>query len=562
MGHRHTVKTVPPNVVPPLSAAALVYLLASAALHRGVIVHLTTRATGWTSSDSALFTWWLHWTPWALLHGENPLYTTWQHAPVGVNAMWNTTTPALGILLAPVTLTIGPTAAFNVGMILGPAVSATACWAALGPYVRRWPARTIASGLYGFSPFIVAHGSVGHLNLVWALLPPFLLWAVRTVFVDPRRPWLAGAAIGAAFALQTGLYTQTVALGAVALVVVAAVLTARWPREALVRAPAVARSAIAALGVYVLFAAYPLWLLLAGPARPAAPIRDPATTGADLANVVVPSPLTKLTTGTTELAGQLWNHPGEQGSYIGIAMLVALTLAAAIVRSTALRLAVATGAVLLVLSFGVHLIVLGRETGLPLPWAITQTVPLLAEAEAGRLAVFVALAVALAFGITADRALASQRWIVVGALIGVAFTWMPSDSQQSTPVAVPAFFTAGAPGLASSDLVTVWPRPSGKWVGGARPLLWQSAASMSYRQTGGYFIGSDVSHPLLLEAPITEFETRRDPAAARRDLAARGVTAVLVVDQPDVDLPAVLSWTQQVVGRPGVELGGVWVFRP
>ena len=39
-------------------------------------------------------------------------------------------------------------------------------------------------------------------------------------------------------------------------------------------------------------------------------------------------------------------------------------------------------------------------------------------------------------------------------------------------------------------------------------MLWQVASGFAYRTTGGYFIGSDAQHDLLLEAPATAYLQR------------------------------------------------------
>ena len=135
--------------------------------------------------------------------------------------------------------------------------------------------RAVGGALIGFGPFMAAHLWAAHLNLVWVILPPFLLWAVHALFVAPRHPWRTGAVIGLVFAAQTGIYTLMVALAAIVLVVVAVVLAARWPREVRGRLPDLARAGVACVGVYVVLCAYPLWLLLAGPQRPRGPIRTP-----------------------------------------------------------------------------------------------------------------------------------------------------------------------------------------------------------------------------------------------------------------------------------------------
>jgi hypothetical protein len=97
----------------PLVLTGLIYLAASAALHHRALGAPASTAIGSGTTDHDLFLWWLNWIPWSVLHGENPLFTDFQHFPLGVNGMWNTSVPLLGVLLAPVTLTAGPLVAFN-----------------------------------------------------------------------------------------------------------------------------------------------------------------------------------------------------------------------------------------------------------------------------------------------------------------------------------------------------------------------------------------------------------------------------------------------------------------
>jgi len=62
----------------------------------------------WTSTaagvgDGALMMWFLQWTPHAVQHGLNPLFSPSMNVPDGVNVMWNTSLLLPGLLLAPVT---------------------------------------------------------------------------------------------------------------------------------------------------------------------------------------------------------------------------------------------------------------------------------------------------------------------------------------------------------------------------------------------------------------------------------------------------------------------------
>ena len=566
-----------PTVRRSLALTVAGYLVCSLALHHRLLPQLTTATAGWTSSDSYQFVWWIRWLPWSIANGHDPLYTTYLHAPLGVNGMWNTPVPVLATLFAPVTLTAGPVAAYNVAMILGPVVSALALALALGVWVERWWPRAAAGLLYGFSPFAIAHSSVGHLNLVWAVLPPALLWLLHGLFVGRRPPWRTGALVGVAFAVQTGIYTQTVALCAVLLVVVAVMLAVRWPREAARRTPDVLRAAGVCLATYAVLCAYPLYLLLAGPGRPRSEIREPSTTNSDAANVLVPTQLTAIRPVPDGLAERLHTHSGEQGGYVGIALLLVVVVAVAAARRPLTRIVAAVGVVAWILSLGVTLVVLGDDQGVALPWQPMESVPLVGEIETMRFQVVVALCVAVVVALwldqLADRPPGRSRTLALAATGVAMLTWLPADRQVAAPTAVPAFFAAGAPGLSGADVVVTYPRSTGVWVGGARPMLWQVASGLAYRATGGYYIGSDEENDLLLEGPATTYEQRaadiaggaqRPPAdsatAARNELRREQVSAVVVVPE-GAAVDGVLDWTRRVTGVPGEQVGDVWLFR-
>jgi hypothetical protein len=104
-------------------------------------------------------------------------------------------------------------------------------------------------------------------------------------------------------------------------------------------------------------------------------------------------------------------------------------------------------------------------------------------------------------------------------------------------------------------------------------MLWQVASGFAYRTTGGYFIGSDPAHDMLAQTPASLYvQNAEDIAdgvpppeddvavAARRELRALGVTAVVVVPE-GADVTDVLDWTQQVTEVPGVRIQDVWLFR-
>lgn len=554
----------------PLLLVALAYLAISLGLHHRVLGRFTSSTVGDTTADPDLFSWWLQWTPFAILHGHDPLVTDFQHYPLGVNGMWNTGTPLLGVLLTPVTLTAGPVAAFNTGMILGPVVSGVALAAALGPYVQRWVPRAVAGALYAFGPFHAAHASAGHLNLVWSVLPPVLLYLAHVLFVrGTTRPWRTGALVGLVLALQTVLYTQTLAFGVLMLVVTAVVLAVRFPRRVRAALPGLCRAGAACIGTYVVLAGYPLYLVLAGPQRPRAPIRDPLYGVADLANLVVPTRLTGLRVGPSGVADDMRANLGEQGGYLGVVLLTLVVVLVVTVRSTALRVAAAVGAVAFVLSLGPTLFVAGADLGVPLPWQLVTHVPLLAEAEPVRLQVVVAMCVATVVAIGLSRARAR---VPIAAATAVALVTVLPAPYGARPAETPAFFVQAADRLGPGAVVETYPRLTSAWDGGARPLRWQAESGMAYRQVGGYFIGSDPAHDVLIESPVNAYQrgaadvvahgsTDVRPVDAAARLRELGVT-VLVVVPPEGEAGArVLAWSSAVAGGPGTPAQGVVTFR-
>jgi hypothetical protein len=163
------------------------------------------------------------------------------------------------------------------------------------------------------------------------------------------------------------------------------------------------------------------------------------------------------------------------------------------------------------------------------------------------------------------------RAALVAAVLAAAATWVPVDDQLTTVADAPPFFTAGAPGVGPAPpdggppIVEMVPRPSQNWQGGGDPLRWQALAGYSFRQTGGYFIGGSATTPVLYEGEIGAFQRgiadggRGDVAAARADLAARQVGAIIVVPSAVPDPAAALRWARAVGGGAGRAADGVWV---
>jgi len=145
-----------------------------------------TRFVAPNAGDANLFAWYLRYAATAVSHGHLPaLVTSGMNAPTGVNLMWNTSLLLPGVLLAPVTLLLGPQVSLTVLTTAGLAGSATAMFVVL----RRWrvsaSASALAGAVYGFSPALV-HSAIGHYNLQFAVLPPLIVSAGVRLAVGPR----------------------------------------------------------------------------------------------------------------------------------------------------------------------------------------------------------------------------------------------------------------------------------------------------------------------------------------------------------------------------------------
>lgn len=571
----------------PFLLVALLYLAASLVLQRRALGGFGSVLIGRVTADADMFSWWLNWFPWAVGHGQNPLLSTYMHYPLGVNALWNTSVPLLAVLLAPITLTAGAIPAYNAGIVLGPVVSGLALVLALRPYVRStgvrgWAARGVAGALYAFGPFHLAHAVAGHLNLVWSVLPPVLLLLAHHLFARPlTRPWRIGAVTGLVLVAQLVLYTQLLAIGVIFLAVTAAVLALRRPRRLRPALPGLVRAGAACVGVFALVGAYPLGLLLFGPVRPRSAIRNVDATGADLANIVVPTRVTAIGPPSGGVADDLAGHIGEQGGYVGVAMLALVVVAVLVVRSTALRLTASVGTIAWLCSLGTGAVVFGRELGVPLPWHLVTVVPLLSEIEPVRIQVVVALCVAVVVALWLDRLpeVAPRGGTRVAALVLTGFalvSWLPGDTQEVQPAPVPALFAAPGDTFRPDDVAELYPRLSAAWDDGAQGLRWQVASGMAFRTPGGYFIASEPQRALVIESPWNRYQigaqwvadgknmpSEAYTARAAGDLRALGVTVVVVApgEDPGAD-DRVREWSRRVTGDPGRVAGDVWLFRP
>jgi hypothetical protein len=131
-------------------------------------------------NDQDQYVWSFWWVARQVIHFGNPWFTSHLAAPVGVQLGYDTLMPLPGIVMTPVTLLFGPSAAYNLLTIVVPGLAAYAMYRA----ARLWlPSRTgaIAAGaFYGLSGMLTSQDWLHlHTAMGCVFLPLTLEVAVR-----------------------------------------------------------------------------------------------------------------------------------------------------------------------------------------------------------------------------------------------------------------------------------------------------------------------------------------------------------------------------------------------
>jgi hypothetical protein len=185
------------RTVVPYAGAGLLYLLLSFGLWWHVWSVGPSRVMTCDCTDAGRMVWYLEWSAYALRHGHQLLFSTWLFHPTGLNLLTDTSVPALGLALSPVTLLAGPVAAINVASTLIPALTAFSMFWLLRRWVRWTPAAFVGGLLYGFSPLVVVQLAFGWLNLACLALLPLIVACFDELYLRQRR---RAVSVGAALA--------------------------------------------------------------------------------------------------------------------------------------------------------------------------------------------------------------------------------------------------------------------------------------------------------------------------------------------------------------------------
>lgn len=544
-----------------LIAFLLFELVTIAIWARPVLFELGSRYIGEGGGDSKLYIWSLGWTPWALTHHSDLLHTTMIYAPKGISLAWVTFLPGAAFLAWPITKLFGPLAAYNVWLMLAPALAALGAYLVCHRITDRFWASLVGGYVFGFGTFLVGHMH-GHLNLVLVFPVPLAVYVVVRRVQGSLGPvatvlWLTLILVGQ-FLFSTELFA-TATMYFVLAFACALIFGGRLRKRFLMTGLLVA-------GSYVLAAiVLSPYIRSALDHAPAAALRPTDRTVIDLYSLIIPRATTVFGTVPALLERSL-RFPAtsvEDAGYISVALLAVLIGFAITGRRRWSTWGLLTFWVLgTVLAFGAWLHIGGERTSIRLPGALLADMPLLKNATPQRFPVYTALALGLIVAIWLTRA--GRRWwapLAWTLALGGCFLLLARVNEPPFHPTehLPAFFTGGDVGtvVRPGENVLVIPRDKGA------EMHFQTAAGFPFRMPQGHvgpvpdqFQGNPLSRGLARVQPHPYMPA---PASFAAWLEQNGVTAVIV---DDIARPRFEPLVRSVGMEPVFEGGGVSVWRP
>jgi hypothetical protein len=388
-----------------------------------------------------------------------------------------------------------------------------------------------------------------------------------------------GALLGVLAAGQLLISEELLATTALTGALLLLVLLVSYPRSIGSHAPHALRAFGVAAVVFGALAAVPLWYQFFGEYRyygPASSATDRLVN--DLYTFIVPSRQQVLSTqASAKLAATLPGNIAERDGYLGVPLiLLAVGVAVRWWSRPVVRAAAPVALGTAVLSMGAHLHVGGDRTGVPLPWAAVQRLPLLDSVIPSRLALYTALFVGLLVAVFLDGLRRWRwRWRAFGAALAVV-ALAPMVPQQVRagmgPVRVPAFFDGdGVERIPTGSVALVAPFPDRSVTD---PMLWHATGGLRFKMVGGYFLGPDKQgraqygpkrsttrwalQRLAAGSATADSLDRRFCPAVREELEAWHVRTVLV--GPNRHSDDMVEFFTLLLGRPPQEVGGMQIW--
>ena len=530
------------------------------------------RAIRVNAGDQALFEWLLSYAANAVTHGHNPLWTDLINVPDGANLAVNTAVTVLGVLLAPVTLTLGPPVAFLIALTGNLAASGYSWYWLLSRRLGVGSVAAAAGGLFcAFAPGVVAHAN-GHLNFTALWLVPVILDRLVALLRVGGHSLRDGTLLGLLVVVQYSLGAEVLFFTALACGVFALCRVLAGHREPTAQLRAFGRGLAVGAAVATVLLAYPLWLQFAGAQTYHGTGFDQRVHSEDLAAYAA-FPVRSLA-GLAGFGTHLAPNPTEENSFFGVTLLLGTIVAivlllrhAAAGRRRLVWAVTGTAGVFAVLSFGPVVKFNGHLTKTPLPYALLAKAPLFNAALPARLAlvvvplvgVLLALAVDAAMGgsgLLAGPLLGRDRRLVRAAIVLALLPIVPVPLLVTPRSPVPHFISSGGwrQYLRPGETLMPVPPTSDLLPDGQR---WQAAAlstsdGATFRIPAGFFLGPGPDGRGQI-GPVP-----RPTFALLSDVALKGTVPTITVTDRLTAREDLRYWRASVVVLPDAGTGNRW----
>ncbi len=479
---------------------------------------IPNRVSAHLPTDHSWFEWLFAHGAYSVWHLENPLFSTRQNAPVGVNMMANTSLLGVTLPLAPLTMLVGPQVTYV--LYLGAALAATAgtsYWVLSRHLVRSRAAAFVGGAFLGFAPGVVHHAN-GQPNFASNFLLPLIVLRVLRLG-EPGRWRRNGILLGLLVAYQIFINEEMLLLTALACLVVVATYAVLRPGAARRQAGTFAAALGTGGGLALLLTAYPIWFQFNGP-QSYRGLQGGVfhSWGEDLKAFV--------TFARDTLAGDAAVEQTigvtEQNSWFGwpLVILAVVALLLLVRRSLVARVLAVLTVVFTVASLGPAIRFNGVETDINGPWAyVSEDLPLVEMMMPTRLSLIVAAAIGILLAVAWDAVTGTGRppvpaprsgrspaptrrsgqplrfplrWRRPVGYAAITLALLPLIPRPLPVEAVappPHFITAGGWRPYVPEGRTLVPVPIPSNVHGLSTLRWSALTQHAFPVPGGYFIG-------------------------------------------------------------------------
>lgn len=417
-----------------LALAVGAYALLAVILTWPAAARLGQAVMGLEARDNLQYTWLLWWTPYAWEHGQSPAQVTLMNHPWQVEHPLLDVTLELEALAYPFQKAFGPTAAYNLLMLLSFILCGLAMYLLVFDLTRQPLAAFVGGLIFALFPHRMGHALAGHLSQMALWWGPLYLRHLLRLFDTPR--WRDALWMGLWLGLSLSVGLVVSAYYALPLAVLSALYLFVVRRQA-VGGRLLGRLAVGWGGAFLLIAPkYVPFLLRVWQGRLDYRVADFVPLSVDALALVTPSrfhPLWGDFVGRLEIVRHLFPSVSEveRTAYMGITVLGLAALGWLHTRRQG-GLWLFLGGVALLLALGPSLQIGGIDTGVPLPYAVLQRVPI------------------LSWGRTPERFLALTMFsLAVLAAMGLAA--MPKWR----------FVQGGIICIVVLDMLVLWPWPDG-----------------------------------------------------------------------------------------------------